>query len=119
MNSPEYPYITWKALRGDPTDNIPGILGVGDKTAEKLSCDPDALAKFLADPDKAVIFQRNYDLISLRPWTEEEKLQMTSSLPSKDWSAVKTLFNDMGFQSIVKDGSWQKFLTSFDALWGA
>lgn len=29
-------YIDYKALRGDPSDNIPGIAGVGEKTAKQL-----------------------------------------------------------------------------------
>lgn len=29
-------YIDYKALRGDPSDNIPGIVGVGEKTAISL-----------------------------------------------------------------------------------
>lgn len=29
-------YIDYKAMRGDPSDNIPGIAGVGEKTAKQL-----------------------------------------------------------------------------------
>ena len=38
--------------------------------------------------------------------------------PKKDWNSVKTVFTDMGFQSIVKDGSWEKFVAPFESLWG-
>jgi len=29
-------FVDFKALRGDPSDNIPGVKGVGEKTAQKL-----------------------------------------------------------------------------------
>src|SRR4030067_494079 len=39
--------IDFKALKGDTTDNIPGIPGVGDKTAAKLLPDFGSLAALL------------------------------------------------------------------------
>ncbi|MBI3751124.1 MAG: DNA polymerase I [Chloroflexi bacterium] len=49
--------IDYKALKGDPTDNIPGVPGVGEKTAAKLVAEfgtLDALYERIADvkPDK-------------------------------------------------------------------
>jgi len=118
VKAPDYPYVTWKALRGDATDNIPGITGVGDKTAEKLASDPEKLSEFLSRPEVASIFTRNYDLINFMEWTDEERGQMTSSSPSKNWANVRTAFEEFGFKSITKDGSWEKFTGSFEHLWG-
>jgi len=33
---PGYDYVRWKSLRGDLTDNIPGLPGIGDKRATAL-----------------------------------------------------------------------------------
>jgi len=119
VDAPDYPYVTWKALRGDATDNVPGIPGVGDKTAEKLASDPDLLSEFLSKPEVAPLFERNYGLINFMEWSDEEREMMTSSAPTKDWDTVKTVFENYGFGSIVKDESWRKFTQTFDALWGS
>jgi len=36
-------FVDFKALRGDPSDNIPGVKGVGEKTAQKLIAEFGAL----------------------------------------------------------------------------
>ena len=44
--------IDYKALKGDPTDNIPGVPGVGEKTAAKLIRDFETLDSLYARLDE-------------------------------------------------------------------
>src|SRR6476646_8035432 len=44
--------VDYKALKGDPTDNIPGVPGVGEKTAAKLIRDFEDLDSLLARLDE-------------------------------------------------------------------
>lgn len=45
-------FIDYKALRGDPSDNIPGIKGVGEKTAKDLLDKFGSLDEILARADE-------------------------------------------------------------------
>lgn len=42
----------WLALRGDPTDNVPGVEGVGEVTATKLLAEFGSIDGILANVDK-------------------------------------------------------------------
>jgi DNA polymerase-1 len=112
-----YDYITWKSLRGDSSDNIPGVPGVGDKTADRLASDPEALAEFISRPEVKPIFERNYNLIRFMEWTDEDKSKMSVSVPQKNWDMVRSVFSGYGFNSMIKDGAWEKIIDSFESLW--
>lgn len=118
VGKPPYDYVTWKALRGDSSDNIPGIPGVGDKKAESLALNLKELQAFLdSDIESNNIFNRNFYLIKFIEWTLQEKEDMTFSFPSRDWSPLKETFEKYSFSSLLKEGTWNKFIGTFETLW--
>jgi hypothetical protein len=122
IEKPSYCYATWKSLRGDPTDNIDPVLDGSqvkiDVKAEDVVDNPAELMKIFSDEKKAVKFFRNMQLIQFEDISDEELLEVTSSQPTKDWEAVKKVFSDYGFNSIIKEGTWEKFMMTFDPMWG-
>lgn len=73
----DYDYISAKSLHGDPGDNIPGIKGVGKKTAMKLLSNSEDLQKFLSIGDNRAVFERNKLLISPTQ-VDAEKIALVS-----------------------------------------
>jgi len=112
---PDYDYVTWKALRGDATDNIAGIRGCGDKTAHKLVKDSDLMREYLSVDDRNTIFERNVNLIRLVDLTSAFS-EMEIHQPVGNMTAVKMMFDDMGFVSVVKEKTWQKYEKTFENL---
>ena len=115
LKKPEFDYVMWKALKGDPTDNIAGIKGVGDKTAKKLVSNKKMLTEFLKDEKNFEIFERNVNLIRLvdfsRSLSDMEKLDA-----KKDFSKLKKIFEDLSFTSILSEGTWGKYCETFERL---
>ena len=115
IEKPEYDYVTWKALRGDATDNIVGIRGIGDKTANKLVKDPAMLKETLDDPKKREIFEKNINLIRLVDFSNDLSM-LESKKGKKDFDKLKNIFNDLGFNTITKDKSWEKYIKTFEGI---
>ena len=117
IEKPDYDYVVWKALRGDATDNIAGIRGVGDKTAEKLVKDNQLLREFLKKGDNYSIFEKNVNLIRLVDFSNDlSMLEYTNG--RANFEKLKQTFVDLGFDSIVKDKSWQKYVDTFREVTG-
>ena len=114
----EYDYVTWKSLCGDGADNIPGIPGIGPVRAEKLARDLEALREFLTIESNGDTWIKNYNLIKFIEFTSYELSEMSISNPRKNWKYIKESFEEMNFKTLLIDKTWNKFVDTFDYLWG-
>lgn len=118
--------IDYKALRGDPSDNIPGVPGIGDKTARQLICgfgSIDALYAKLAKLDGDVLSAKGVvikgkTLERLKTYKEqaylskrlativrEPKVKLTleaAAVHDFDRQKVVDLFHELQFKSLLK-----------------
>lgn len=87
--------IDYRALRGDPTDNIPGVKGVGEKTAT------DLLQRFGTLEN---IYRK---LDELKPKTKELLVQSKEdAFASKD---LATIIQDVPMDFNLQDCSWNNY----------
>ncbi|MFO1540483.1 MAG: DNA polymerase I [Chloroflexota bacterium] len=106
--------IDFKALKGDATDNIPGLSGVGDKTAAKLLTDFGSLDAALARVDEVTPPKLREQLREhadeLRLWRElvtiERDLPVALDLDGArlgeyDRDAVVRLFRALEFRTLI------------------
>ena len=106
-------YLTWKALRGDKTDNVPGIKGVGDKTAMKLCGDSRLLEEFLSE-EKRKIFESAYKQIKLSEIKESSKSFEINDYTFND-DELFAAFEKREFNSITGKGR-NKWMNTMETL---
>ena len=114
----------YKGLRGDPSDNIPGIAGIGEKTATELITNFGTLEKLYATLEKKTGEQKLLDagirqrIIGLLQENKEEAMfskmlatirrdaPIDFELPNGNWKdevdpeAVLKLFAELGFRTL-------------------
>ena len=115
FENPNYHYITYKSLKGDTSDNIPGIFTSKKDIAviESLSSDPQALNKLLQNKEINETFQRNYQLIKFAdvPIDEINLIEGTSN-----FNKLKEEFTNLNLPSLITDKYWDNFIKTFNCI---
>lgn len=109
----DYDYVSWKAMVGDKADNIPGVRGIGKKTASKILSLEGELEKRLEDSRFCAEYNTSYDLIKLLP-VNPEGLQVYK--PELDKNSLKEVLEVMGFESMLKESYYGNFISTFSSL---
>lgn len=114
-----------KGLKGDPSDNIPGVTGIGEKTAMTLIQKFGSIESLYTELEKPefvagkkegiseklrekLIDQKDMALFSKKLATIIRDVPDTFALDSADWhthldmGALETLCKDLGFYSLLK-----------------
>ena len=107
--------VDYKALKGDPTDNIPGVPGVGEKTAAKLIRDYGDLDTLLARLDEVTPDKLRDKLRSYRDQIQmgRELSRIVRDLPialdleaarlgDYDRDTVVRLFREYEFRTLIE-----------------
>ncbi|MEI6198096.1 MAG: 5'-3' exonuclease H3TH domain-containing protein, partial [Verrucomicrobiota bacterium] len=107
--------VDWLALMGDAVDNIPGVSGVGPKTAAELLKKFGSAAGLLARLDEvksekirsalresAAIVWRNLDLVRLREVPCDFSLESLLAKPL-DRDRLRGLFQRWGFRGMLAE----------------
>ena len=115
---PDYDYLEWKAIRGDATDNVPGIPRHGDKTAEKIVRDPSLFEKKLQNPEWESHFMKNLNLIRIDELTQDEASKIEIITSDLRENLIKESFSTWEFSSMLKDKTWKKFIDTFRGVEG-
>ena len=109
-------YVEYAALRGDTSDNLPGVPGVGEKTAAKLiNAYPTLEDLFGHLDDQSPKLRENLAAARDQVFLNRELMRMIDDVPMDDLNpsdldlepfdrdVVRTLFDDLAFRTL-----WQR-----------
>jgi DNA polymerase I len=104
------------ALVGDSSDNVPGVKGIGEKTAQELVSSFGTLDNILAHaaeltkkrPREALLEQRDMALLSKELVTIRDDLPITLDLEAMrlsepDYPRLRTLYVELEFHTLAKN----------------
>lgn len=108
--------VDWLSLLGDSVDNIPGVPGVGPKTATDLLRQFGSVAELYARLDEVksarirqlladakADVQRNQGLVRLKPEVGEGFSAVSLAVQPADAGRLAELFREWGFRSLLAE----------------
>lgn len=111
MEAPTYPYVAWKCLAGDKSDNIPALLK--PKKAVETASSPKLFKSFLEVEENRANFNINRQLIEFRTVPPEE-IELQEG--EKNFQFLRSTFSEMKFQTLVRVDTWKKYVDTFECL---
>ena len=111
ISAPNYPYVAWKSLNGDKSDNIPGL--VKPKKAMLLATNPSEFSEFMKVEENRANFAVNRELIEFSNVPEDE-IKLVEGI--SNFKELKNKFDEMKFESITNEVSWNKFCKTFNCI---
>lgn len=116
MEAPTYPYVAWKSLAGDKSDNIPTLLKPKSRAPElaaEMLSNPEAFQRFMDVEENRANFNVNRQLIEFRSVPLDD---ISMKEGQKNFDSLKKAFAEMKFDSIINDKSWERYCKTFDCL---
>jgi len=112
IESPVAPekYVLWKALRGDPGDNIEGFQGIGNVRAQNLIENPASLSAFLQAEGAQEKFEHNKKMIAFEPVDVSLCENVFTLNDNESISKFRSRLHELGFLSITSDKAWKTFV---------
>ena len=113
-NRTEYDYVSWKAMVGDKSDNIPGVSRIGKVTAEKILKN-GTLNERLQDNKFRENYLLSYSLIKMIDLKSiEDEIVITRA--SFDEDLVREKFAQREFKSLLSDDYYNKYVELVSSL---
>jgi 5'-3' exonuclease len=111
MEAPPYPYVAWKCLAGDKSDNIKALLK--PKKAIDTISNPQLFQSFLQTEENRANFSINRQLIEFSAVPSEE-IELQEG--ERNFQFLHDAFSQMKFESIVRSDSWKRYVDTFGCI---
>ncbi|MDD4412234.1 MAG: DNA polymerase I [Patescibacteria group bacterium] len=96
--------IDYKGLRGDPSDNIPGVKGIGEKTATELLAEFDSIENLYQQLDSDKIKPRIRELLTTykdKAFLSKELATIDCAVPIK-FSLAEAIFGKYQVEKVLE-----------------